>query len=54
VEERVVNRRIGNPIGKVKFDTHSAGILDCYLDQLARIFDYLDENGFANFFCGVL
>jgi len=47
MEERVVNRGVGLPVGEVKFDAHAAWSSDKHPDELSRTLDDLEEDCFA-------
>src|SRR5256885_14946457 len=52
MEQRVVDRRVSLPVGKVKFDAHPSRISNGHANQFSRVLDNLKKHGFAILFAG--
>src|SRR5437762_12866147 len=52
MEQRVVDRRVSLPVGKVKFDAHPSRISNGHANQFSRVLDNLKKYRFAILFTG--
>src|SRR2546423_9731505 len=52
MEQRVVDRRVSLPVGKVKFDAHPSRISNGHANQFSRVLDNLKKYGLAILFTG--